>query len=83
MWQYIKRAEPLTEKKIGDTVQWPPFPKFQILNECHDRTHNPYCLILSKVIIGLKLCQQNQRYGCSEDLLESYGIPKLPKCPKI
>ena len=24
------------------------------------------------------MCQQNQRYGCSEDLLESYGMPKLP-----
>ena len=29
------------------------------------------------------MCQQNQRYGCSEDLLESYGMPKLPKSQKI
>ena len=25
MWQYIKRAGPITEKKMGDTAQWPPF----------------------------------------------------------
>ena len=41
MWQYIKRAGPITEKKMGDTAKWPPFQKFQILNECHDRTDNP------------------------------------------
>ena len=25
MWQYIKRAGPITEKKLGDTAEWPPF----------------------------------------------------------
>ena len=29
------------------------------------------------------MCQQNQRYGCSEGLLESYGMAKLLKSPKI
>ena len=57
--------------------------KFQILNEYHDRTDKPQCFILSKVIVGLELCQQNQRYGYSEDLLESYWMSKLPKSPKI
>ena len=62
-------------------VRWDS--KIEELSKCHDRTDNPYCLILSKVIIGLELCQLNQRYGCSEDLLEGYGMPKLPKSPKI
>ena len=25
MWQYIKRAGPITEKNMGDTAEWPPF----------------------------------------------------------
>ena len=29
------------------------------------------------------ICLQHQRHSCSEDLLESYGMPKLPKSPKI
>ena len=53
------------------------------MNKCHDRTGNPYYLIPSKVIIGFKLCQQNQGYRCSEDLLESYGLPKIPESLKI
>ena len=37
--------------------------KCQIFNECHHRSDNTKCLILSKVIIGLVLCQKNQRLG--------------------
>ena len=39
--------------------------------------------VLQITLTGLKLCQQNQRCQCSEDLLESYGIEKLPKSTKI
>ena len=57
--------------------------KFQILNECHDRTGNMPWLILSKVIIGLELYQQNQRYGCFEDFLELWDAKITKKSKKL
>ena len=39
--------------------------------------------VLQITLTGLKLYQQNQRCQCSEDLLESYGIEKLPKSTNI
>ena len=45
------------------------------------------CLILSKVIKGVELFQQNQRSECLDiyclEILESYGMLKLLKSPKM